>query len=428
MKALVGISTLGLALACGGSSGTSGGGDLDNGTAPIISNLQYAPTSAVLNQGGGTVTLAGTFDFSDPDGDVTTLRLATATGNLDTPIQGAAGVKSATLNGAFAVSTTQLGHFTFQVSLLDGKGHQSNSLPGFFDVTPDDSGAIWTQRWDPIMSGISYKGVACSGNQYVVVGSSGAIIKSPDGHAWSMSTSPVSVDLYRATWAGSQFVVVGDQGTILTSPDGAAWTLRRSTGVSGDILYSVAWSGSTLVAVGGGTVLRSQDGITWAPATTPSGGTLYAVASSGSGFLAVGGDPVSGLAWTSADGLTWQASALPSGSRGFTSLVWSGSHYIVTGPGTSTTPGTTYVTTDGTDWSSPNLYFGGAREVAWSGYHFLFYGGFSYGLPGHLVPLDLASNGTIGLLYPTTDLAGQMVWAHNQWLGLGSPGYIWTSP
>jgi hypothetical protein len=49
-----------IVFACGGGGGggrTNGGGGSPSQSAPTIPNLSYSPTSAILNSGGGTVTI-----------------------------------------------------------------------------------------------------------------------------------------------------------------------------------------------------------------------------------------------------------------------------------------------------------------------------------------------------------------------------------
>lgn len=434
MRTLVGVFALELALACGGGGG---GGNGNNGTAPTISNLQYSPGTATLNQGGGTILLTGTLAFSDPDGDITTLRLTTEAGNLDNPIQGIGGVTSGTLDATFSVATSQLGHFAFQVSLLDGRGHQSNSLPGTFDVVPDDSATHWTPRSAPsALSAEQFWGVAWSGTRYVAVGTHGAIMRSSDGATWTQSASPVTVDLYRATWAGTQFVAVGDQGTILTSPDGTTWTTRHSSGVPGNILYGVAWSGSRIVAVGvsptapwtTAIALSSPNGDAWTPSTTPANmdpydSQLSAVTSSGALFVAVGSGAVTegtygqGLVWTSVDGLTWSASS--PGTNALSTVVWGAGKYVASGSGSPLT------SPDGITWTPVANPWAG-YEVAWSGAHFLSLLNIH---TANLYPSDLAASGTVQLNLPGIWYGhGQLIWGRNEWVCPGTPGTIWTSP
>jgi hypothetical protein len=68
-------------------------------------------------------------------------------------------------------------------------------------------------------------------------------------------------------WCGNQFVVIGSEGAILTSRNGLEWTPQ----VSGT-LFDLAWDGTTMVAVGWedvtstrtkGLILTSKDGVNW---------------------------------------------------------------------------------------------------------------------------------------------------------------------
>jgi len=117
---------------CGGGSG--GGGEAHH--APVISNLLYSPTSAIGGQGGGTVTVTWTVDFTDAGGDVNTLRITSSGGtDITTPITGISGQTSGTITGIFTVSTLSVGTYTFEVWVIDTKGNSSNKLSGIFTVT-----------------------------------------------------------------------------------------------------------------------------------------------------------------------------------------------------------------------------------------------------------------------------------------------------
>lgn len=107
------------------------------------------------------------------------------------------------------------------------------------------------------------------------------------------------------------WVAVGDAGTILRSPDGAAWTL--STSGESVALNAVTHGDGRFVAVGqAGVILTSLDGVDWEPASSPSSRDLFAVVRHGTRFFAVGGD-YSGGAETleSNDGVTWTRPDLP---------------------------------------------------------------------------------------------------------------------
>ncbi len=128
-----------LLASCGGGGGGNGGGGPGN-TAPTISDLDFNPSGAHLNSGGGQVTVNGNFAFTDRDGNLSTvtLRVTDDSGQTvitqTTDIVGAAGITSGRLDGSVVVPTTTLGDFTFEVFVTDGSGAQSNSLTGVFRI------------------------------------------------------------------------------------------------------------------------------------------------------------------------------------------------------------------------------------------------------------------------------------------------------
>ena len=114
-----------------------GGGDEPAAPAhpPSISNLRYSPASAAPVP-GGTVTISGTFDFSDAGGDISSVRI-TSSGGVDvtTPTPQLSGIASGTAVGQVAVSVDKPGKYTFEISVTDGTGLSSNRLIGTFEVT-----------------------------------------------------------------------------------------------------------------------------------------------------------------------------------------------------------------------------------------------------------------------------------------------------
>ena len=138
--------------------------------------------------------------------------------------------------------------------------------------------------------------------QLVAVGNYGTILTPSGSPTWTRQNSGTA-HLQFVIWTGTQLVAVGQSGTILTSPDGITWTSRNS-GVPTDNLNSVVWTGSQLVIVGltpgtlnsstnpegSGTILTSPDGITWTKRSTASTPFLFSVAWTGNKLVAVGGD------------------------------------------------------------------------------------------------------------------------------------------
>jgi hypothetical protein len=157
------------------------------------------------------------------------------------------------------------------------------------------------------------RGVAASPAATVAVGTHGLIVRSTDLTMWNDETD-ADATLHDVLWTGGQFVAVGDRGLAETSPDGITWT-QRTNGLAGNMfLNSLAWNGSTLVAVGVEAgfgvkplLIVSADGIDWTKAALPiiipaPEFRLNTVEWTGTQFVAMGDD---GHTLTSADGITW---------------------------------------------------------------------------------------------------------------------------
>lgn len=148
---------------------------------------------------------------------------------------------------------------------------------------------------------------------YIATGAAGTILLGSTAATWTPATSSGTTnDLRAALYGNARYVAVGAAGTVVTGTDGLNWTVSP-TGTTAD-LRGLAYAGlpSTTdgvtttvyhyVAVGkGGTVLHSNDALTWT--TVPSFTTkdLNAVIYGGQ-FVAVGS---AGGIFTSPDGLTW---------------------------------------------------------------------------------------------------------------------------
>ena len=153
---------------------------------------------------------------------------------------------------------------------------------------------------------------------FLAVGAGGTLAFSGDGTSWTLPTSNTTSNLYAAVYGASKYVVVGDAGTVLTSPDGTNWTTvpvgttNALRGISFGVLSTTTGTGSTatttttnyFVAVGdAGTVLTSNDAITWTLRTPIPSARMNAVAFGGQ-FVAVGNG---GAIFTSSDGTAWTA-------------------------------------------------------------------------------------------------------------------------
>lgn len=191
-------------------------------------------------------------------------------------------------------------------------------------VTVSDDAFEWTATG--VITPLS--AVASSGAGLVALGD-GAVLTSPDGLDWT-SHPPPSVGFHAAAvaWTGERFVAVGSTGAVLyprpaihTSPDGITWTeqavpaLPSSQAGEYRALTGLAQSAGLLVVTSYAVtnpaplaVYVSSDGVAWeAVEIPPTPGlphpqTLFDVAHGDQGFAAVG---LPGVLFTSVDGRTW---------------------------------------------------------------------------------------------------------------------------
>lgn len=211
--------------------------------------------------------------------------------------------------------------------------------------------------WTPAASGVDADllGVTGSSGSYLAVGDGGTILASDDGAAWTLREGGSTARLTGVAWSGSSYVAVGAgggelfQGALLWSPDGVSW----SAPVPGQVppLIGVTWDGRRFAAVGWvGALATSADGMAWEVQTLgeelqgcwfmlrPS--YLYSVASSGSLLVAVGlvvGDqyPGLGVSIASADGVAWacRQTELPPDQFRFRAVAWTGDRFVAVGLG-----------------------------------------------------------------------------------------------
>ncbi len=129
-----------LLLGCGGGSSASQ-------NAPVISNLSYAPNQATQGSGSGTVTIYGTVDAVDIDGNMSTITF-TSYDSIGNAIHTSTDPISSgyfsdrfgdpSLPGLIAftagMDTTVAGNYTFKIYITDSTGSQSNILTGTLGV------------------------------------------------------------------------------------------------------------------------------------------------------------------------------------------------------------------------------------------------------------------------------------------------------
>lgn len=127
-----------LTLSCGGGGdggGSSSGGGSNSGANPSIANLEFSPNSAPQGEGGGAVTVMFTINFSDPDGNVSTLTFKSPAKTNTVPVNNVNGLKTGQLRITSTKDTSTKGIFPFEIWVTDSAGLDSNHLTGTFTVT-----------------------------------------------------------------------------------------------------------------------------------------------------------------------------------------------------------------------------------------------------------------------------------------------------
>jgi len=210
---------------------------------------------------------------------------------------------------------------------------------------------------------------------FVAVGFKGAILTSLDGKVWTRRTSAVTDDLHHVafcrdkffafTW-GSQLLSskdgvtwsaidsyttglasvrtilctndlfiaatsLGGQYMIQTSTDGIAWTTRFNTATP--YLLDVVFAGGMYVAVGGGNIVASADGINWTNVAYPYyPASLFRVTYGQNTFAAVAyfAHSLPSVIMTSTNALDWTMHD-PGGYEALIDITYGNGSFVVSG-------------------------------------------------------------------------------------------------
>lgn len=214
-----------------------------------------------------------------------------------------------------------------------------------------------------------------------------------------------------ASGAG-RWVAVGEHGTVLTSQDTVTWVAAAS-GTS-EHLRAVRHHAGRFVAVGdNGTILTSADGVAWSARQVPGlWHHLLALGSDGQGLVAVGEVVVSspdGLGWTLRhDGYSARQAAR-------TDVVWGNGRWIAGGERTAA-----LVSTDGASWSVPQPPPWSVRPLAFANGVFVGWheGALSYSSDGLSWTATVGAEGALG---------GQVVFDGSSFVLVDVHGDVYTS-
>jgi hypothetical protein len=104
---------------------------------------------------------------------------------------------------------------------------------------------------------------------------------------WIAGESGTKNDLNAVTFGDNRFVAVGDSGTVITSEDGMTWE-RQETGVDAQ-LVDIAYGKGMYIAIGSGeTIISSSNGMQWRKEESDSGTELQSITFGDSAFFLSG--------------------------------------------------------------------------------------------------------------------------------------------
>lgn len=171
-----------------------------------------------------------------------------------------------------------------------------------------------------------------------------AVLKRTTAPAWRPLGSPEYDDLNAVADGAGVVVAVGNRGTVITSEDGVSWKVQAPM-VTSDLL-AVTGTPSAILAVGNsGAILHSADGHSWTAVESGTSGAINDVCYGKERFVAAGS---AGLVLTSWNGLNWVSNRIGSVSaltavRFFDERFWALDSSFL------------YQSTDSTRWTSNRI-------------------------------------------------------------------------
>lgn len=303
-----------LVTSCGGGGGSA------PATAPTIGSLRFSPEALYVST--TPAIFSGSISFSDPDGDLTSATIAILDGvggtvsTVSTPVQGATGATSGTIQGSITAAVSVAGNYTFQVYVTDARGLRSNTLNGPVRVALFP----WTNKLAS-PTAREYAAVAVLNNRVYVIGGQRtdagvtpgpvtAIVETYDPATNTWGAAPpmptARMGLVAAVANGRLYAIGGSldgfntgTGTVEEfDPLTQQWTTRASMPTP-RCFAGGAQVGNRIVVAGGRAMGVSTMNVveiydvptnTWSPATPlPTARSELAVGESGGLVYAVGG-------------------------------------------------------------------------------------------------------------------------------------------
>ncbi len=320
---------------------------ITNGATPLNVGTDYTVNGDVISinkgylatQPVGIITLS--FKFSGGAAQTLTLIVSDSrtpiTDLSATPGNGQVNLTFTAPTGASSVSLMQKnGQFYTQNTSVSLNANSTGTT-----ITGLSNGTVYTFRI--VVLGGTFEG---NSNEVTLIPTAFINESNPLDNWYWRNPLPQGNTLSGVTYGNNIFVAVGG-GTILTSAEGISWTSRTSG--KKNYVSRVTYGNNIFVAVGsGGTILTSSDGITWTSRTQSFHDNLIGVTYGNNSFMAVG---EYGKIHTSTDGITWTSQYGPMwltgvtyGNNSFVAVSSDSGKIVTSGDGitwTSRTSGTT---------------------------------------------------------------------------------------
>jgi hypothetical protein len=291
-----------------------------------------------------------------------------------------------------------------------------------FQFTVNRAGPLdkWTIR-NPLPQGRDLHGVTWGDSTFVAVGDYGAVVTSPDGTNWLARNSHSETSLRAVAFGNGRFVATGHDGKALVSTNGTVW---ESFAIATNCVFlDVTFGNGSFLAVGYqwfGSILpvayRSENGADWTAVNiTAPVSSLVAAAFGGGRFVAM---DYYGTVIASEDLLSWTPAG-PVIPYGLTVTHVNG-RFLALGY-----DGYMNHSADAVNWEVPylngaaNKNFRGAAHGA--GRHVL------VGTKGRIITSTGDLNAWTSIVSGTGDRLDRVVFAQNTFVAVGENGSIVTS-
>jgi N-acetylneuraminic acid mutarotase len=176
-----------------------------------------------VNDGGGQTDVYGTFDFTDPDGDLSSMTLTVIDENIQTVIsettliQGIEGLTSGTIQGGITIPTTISGDFTVRIQVTDASGFDSNTIEFVFRIAEFP----WTTKSAMPTPRLEFSSTTIDGLIYIIGGRDATATTIPQPVVSTMEVYDTATD----TWTTGPSMPIARANQMTTTVNGKIYAI-----------------------------------------------------------------------------------------------------------------------------------------------------------------------------------------------------------